>query len=106
MRLFLVAFVFVLAACGGGGSSDPAEMTSQCSDVWKIGTTLDLDTYEGCEEDGTILIAVTMGCYDADQKYVGQFSSYQNRLWVVQTGTDKNGRGGTPGKVTDVDPNC
>ncbi|KQY62400.1 hypothetical protein [Nocardioides sp. Root140] len=99
-----------LGACGDdsrGGGDDESSGTPACSDVWEVGETLDLNTYEGCEDGDSIVAVVTMGCYDADSKYVGQFTAYEDRLWVVQSGTDqKTGDGGTPGKITDVDPEC
>lgn len=92
------------ATAGGGGSASDVRA---CSEVWKVGETLDLDTYEGCQDGNTIVAAVTRGCYDANNKYVGQVATFEDRLWVVQEGTDqKTGEGGTPGKVTDVDPGC
>jgi hypothetical protein len=106
-----------LGGCGGSDSDSGSEDTSfedaladlpQCSDVWKVGETLDLSTYEGCQDGpDSVVAAVTSGCYDADSKYVGQVATYEDRLWVVQTGTDpKTGKGGTAGEVTDVNPHC
>ncbi len=120
--LVVALAAFVLGGCGGDGDSDGSGDASnssdqsledalsdlpQCSDVWKVGETLDLSTYEGCQDGDTVEAAITNGCYDADAKYVGQVATYEDRLWVLQTGTDpKTGEGGTPGTVTDVDPGC
>ena len=114
--LVLVALAAVVSGCGGDASkdNDAAESvedaiadTPQCSDIWEVGATLDLNTYEGCQDGDEFVAAVTRGCYDAESKYVGQVATFEDRLWVVQEGTDQStGEGGTPGKVTDVDPKC
>jgi hypothetical protein len=100
-----------LGACGGAGKSDGGDAAAneqKCSETWKVGTTIDLNTYGGClNDDGDIEVAITQGCYDANSNYIGQFATFDDRLWVVQKGTDdKTGEGGTPGQVTDVDPKC
>lgn len=113
----VLALSVALVGCGGDGDGDGDDSDAsgdgggygvpECSDVWKVGETIDLNTYEGCHDGGTIEIGITQGCYDAKNKYRGQFATYKDELWVVQTGTDpKTGQGGKPGKVTDVDPKC
>lgn len=78
-----------------------------CSKIWKVGRTLDLDSYEGCDDGDTVIAYVGSGCYDAEGNYVGVFSAFEDRLWVVQVGaSDQTAKGGTPGKVTDVRPEC
>lgn len=127
MKKTVLSLLFVATALGftgcGGSSSDQGSESDQgsdvqsledaisnspkCSDVWKVGETLDLSTYEGCLDGDTLIAAVTSGCYDTKNQYVGQSATYKDTLWVVQTGTDpKTGEGGTPGKVTDADPKC
>lgn len=99
----------VLSGCGGGsgGGDSPSEAGGdlpKCSDVWQVGKKLDQTTYEGCDTDP---VYTSSGCYDADSNYRGQFMTYADRLWVIQTNTDsKTGDGGVAGTITDVDPNC
>lgn len=115
VRVLVALAVVGLGACGGGSDKITDEEAAdqlfgdspKCSQVWKVGETLDLATYEGCETaPDEILAAVSSGCYDADSNMIGMFATFEDRLWVVQEGTDKDGKGGTPGKVTDVDPKC
>lgn len=64
-------------------------------------------SYEGCGNGATIVAAITRGCYDDNNEYVGQVASFEDRLWALQEGTDPTtGGGGTPGKVSDVAPAC
>lgn len=109
-----VAVLVALAGCGGDSDDDGQAAVDEmfgdvpeCSEVWQVGETLDLATYEGCQEGDNISAAVTSGCYDDENNYLGQVASYEDRLWVLQTDTDpKTGEGGTPGEITDVDPTC
>lgn len=117
IRLFAaltVLWVAAVAGCGGetpedddNALGDPFTEMPPCSEVWQEGKTLDLDTYEGCRDDDHIELAVTSGCHDENGEYRGQVATYQDELWVLQTGTDpETGEGGTPGEVTRVPPEC
>ena len=118
MKKFVPVLVALAAvSLGGCGGSDDAEDPGEsaldsttdapkCSEIWKVGETLDITPYDGCEDGDTYIVGTTSGCYDAESNYIGQVATYKD-LWVVQKGTDpKMGTGGTPGKVTDVDPEC
>lgn len=112
--VFVALAAFSLAGCGGGSDdskgankSNDSGSDTKCADIWKVGKTLNLDDYEGCQDGDTYIVGVTSGCYDAESNYIGQTANFEKRLWVVQKGTsDQTGEGGTPGKVTDVDPKC
>ena len=106
----IAALALGLTACG---SDDPdegdsaADSVPDCEDVWVVGEELDLSTYEGCTDGDTIVAAVTRGCHDENSEYVGQVATFEDRVWVLQEGTDPTtGEGGTPGEVTDVAPAC
>ena len=113
-KAVLVMAMLLLVGLGGCGGSDKAAGKSndsgsdtKCADIWKVGKTLNIDGYAGCQDGDTYIVGVTSGCYDAESNYIGQSANFKKQLWVVQKGTsDQTGEGGTPGKVTDVDPKC
>lgn len=109
--LAVPAAFLAFSACGSDDSGVNADNPSSadypvCEDVWVVGETLDLSTYDGCTIEGdSVMAAITQGCYSADGEYLGQFSAYDDSLYVLQTGTDpKTGSGGTAGVVTDTNP--
>jgi hypothetical protein len=104
------ALALGLTACGSDDPDDghnAADSVPDCSDVWVVGEEIDLSTYEGCTDGDKIVAAVTRGCHDENSEYVGQVATFEDRLWVLQEGTDPTtGEGGTPGEVTEVAPAC
>ncbi|MCL3836891.1 hypothetical protein [Aeromicrobium duanguangcaii] len=121
VSILAVLTLILLGGCGSDGSAADDGIDSSlsstdgaddgalpdCSKIWKVGRTLDLDSYEGCDNGDEVVPYIGSGCYPRDGNYIGVSANFEDRLWVVQEGaSDQTAKGGTPGEVTDVDPKC